>query len=106
MGSGEANTLPLFPPGDSDGSWSLCPHLHQGLGQTGTQTTAKEAPVCLFRRTLPEFGAPAMLGGSEKQATVMDTSSPGLWKLVSQGPEEETSAWGWGGEGGRLLSEE
>lgn len=36
----------------------------------------------------------------------MDTPSPGLWKLVSQGPEEETSAWGWGGEGGRLLSEE
>lgn len=69
----------------------------------GTQTTAKEAPVCLFRCTLPEFGAPDMLGGGEKQATVMDTPSPGLWKLVNQGPAEETSVWGWGGKGGGYL---
>lgn len=64
-----------------------------------TQTTAKETPVCLFRCTLPECGAPDTLGGGEKQVTVMDRPSPGLWKLVSQGPEEETSAWGWGGKG-------
>lgn len=44
-----------------------------------------------------------MLGRGEKQAAVMDTPSPGPWKLVSQGPEEETSACGWGGKGGEAT---
>lgn len=69
----------------------------------GAQTTAKEPLVCFFGCTLPEFGAPVTLGGGEKQAAVMDTPSPGPWKLVRQGPEEETSACGWGGKGGEAT---
>lgn len=70
----------------------------------GTQTTAKETPVCLFRCTLPECGAPDTLGGGEKQVTAMDRPSPGLWKLVSL---RKRPLHGVGeGKEERLLSEE
>ncbi|KAL6087480.1 hypothetical protein STEG23_017945 [Scotinomys teguina] len=44
------------------------------------------------RCTLAEFGVTVMLGGGGKKDTVMDVPSSAVRKLMSLGPEEETSA--------------